>query len=358
MEAILRFLLHAREQEEPTQHSRALPGFPPSKPTMHGTSEECTSPRGKKANSSKDKMPSPFLAPQALADKTNAYQEEGGGVSNKLAERERKMTPAAPLSIPAARPSNRHQIVQQDHSSSTSPLNKASLSTAISYEAEAVIERIRQLSLPSSSLEALVSEECRRFASSQKESSGPPPILAVGDLASFLAKRFPSSRFFLRKVTDSKQYWTKSMTNIFIICINSTHSPQHILIDPSFKSSFLVGGGLSERYSSIYSALPDIFIGSSSTLSALLHIICFEAIKMFEIQGKPTPPWRGFNNQIARWHSDACKDTLVSPWPSHQGQDQASAISRAQSTSLQQVVKVGAMKQDFKLIQGFDLEHS
>lgn len=355
MEAILRFLLR-EAKAEPTQSSstRAFFGLPPSK--THGTSEDpsppTSSPRGGKRAFLKEHAF--FAASQALTDKSNA---QDGGISSKQPT-ESKTVPAAPLSIPAPKATSRHLTAQQDSSSPTELSQASGASTSsLSYDAEAVIDRIRQLSLPSSSLEALVSEECRRFVSSQTEPSGAPPSIRVGDLACFLAKRFPSSRFYLRKVTDSKQYWTKSMTNTFIICTNNAHPQQHILIDPSFKHSFMVGGAMTDRYNAIYSSLPDILIGTSSTLSALLHIICFEAIKMFEIQGKPTPPWRGYNNQIARWHSNACEDTLVSPWP-NQGPDQSqgsTTISR-QSTLRQQVVKIGATKQDYKLIRGFDVE--
>lgn len=75
-------------------------------------------------------------------------------------------------------------------------------------------------------------------------SAQPPYLSYVPEVA--LRLSCLGHRIVVRRVTDSKHYWSKSMTNLFCYCVLPGTGIGYVL-DPSFKEHFRAGR-MSDRY--------------------------------------------------------------------------------------------------------------
>ncbi|KXZ52616.1 hypothetical protein GPECTOR_9g661 [Gonium pectorale] len=113
-------------------------------------------------------------------------------------------------------------------------------------------------------------------------------------------------RVVLRRVVDTKQYWSKSMTNAFCYVVLPGTGIGYVL-DPGFKEHFRAGC-MSDRYRDIWECLPPLFVGPPAKLVQLVQLLCSELGASFEAAGRQLPPWRTFNATINRWMSPVFRD--------------------------------------------------
>lgn len=172
--------------------------------------------------------------------------------------------------------------------------------------------KLHQLLQPRSLLEAKIVAESRQLAENLREKgSGNCPItdfaVALGAATANL-----SCRVVLRKVTDTQQYWSKSMNNTFVVCVlpGASGKPIGLIVDPSFKEQFGTAH-MTERYRDIWSSLPMTFVGQVAQLMPLVQVLCYELSLMFESLGTVLPPWRSYNAYVSRWISKTCADSVV-----------------------------------------------
>lgn len=175
-----------------------------------------------------------------------------------------------------------------------------------------LVERISQLLQATSLLEVKLQSESRYQAQllrSEESLECPVPEFALS-LGVEMAK--VGCRTALRRVSDTKQYWSRSMRNTFVLCIlpGASGRPVAVVVDPNFKEQFRTAH-MTPRYRDILDAAPDIFIGQGPQLMLLTHLLCCELALNFEILGQMLPPWRAYKACIGRWMSASVTDIMV-----------------------------------------------
>ncbi|GAX77427.1 hypothetical protein CEUSTIGMA_g4872.t1 [Chlamydomonas eustigma] len=252
---------------------------------------------------------------------------------------------ACPLVIPTTkRRPPRATVAPVDLFSHNVPYGPStSESRSASFSCSQILERIHLLVQPSSSLPKEVIRITHKLYSDFRHGAQTASC-SVPDLAVALSHAVQNlgCRVLVRRVTDSKQYWSKSMGSTFIICTLPTSPGQvgsGLVIDPNFKDQFHTPN-MTQRYSKIWSMLPDVFVGQASQLSPLLQLLCYELSLVFESQGKQLPPWRTFPATVGRWLSNCCVDLAI---PASAGPGASSQVSKimlsAQVTSSSQSSK-------------------
>ncbi|GLI66593.1 hypothetical protein VaNZ11_010513 [Volvox africanus] len=113
----------------------------------------------------------------------------------------------------------------------------------------------------------------------------------------------------VRRVTDSRQYWSRSMTNMFCYCVLPGTGIGYVL-DPNFKDHFK-SNSMSDRYRDIWECLPPLFVGPPTKLVQLVQALCTELQASFESGRLILPPWRSFTCNINRWMSPVFRDVPV-----------------------------------------------
>ncbi|KAG2451846.1 hypothetical protein HYH02_003622 [Chlamydomonas schloesseri] len=141
-------------------------------------------------------------------------------------------------------------------------------------------------------------------------------------------------RIVVRRVTDSKHYWSKSMTNMFCYCVLPGTGIGYVL-DPSFKEHFRAGR-MSDRYRDVWECLPPLFVGPPAKLVQLVQTLCAELQASFESGGRQLPPWRTFGSTINRWMSPCFQDVPVPPRRPMPPQAQQVAVQQQQQLLQQQ----------------------
>ncbi|GIL60777.1 hypothetical protein Vafri_15220 [Volvox africanus] len=113
----------------------------------------------------------------------------------------------------------------------------------------------------------------------------------------------------VRRVTDSRHYWSRSMTNMFCYCVLPGTGIGYVL-DPNFKDHFK-SNSMSDRYRNIWEGLPPLFVGPPTKLVQLVQALCTELQASFESDCRQLPPWRAFTCNINRWMSPVFRDVPV-----------------------------------------------
>ncbi|GFR49795.1 hypothetical protein Agub_g11733 [Astrephomene gubernaculifera] len=116
-------------------------------------------------------------------------------------------------------------------------------------------------------------------------------------------------RVVVRRVVDSRQYWSKSMTNTFCYSVLPGTGIGYVL-DPGFKEHFRAGC-MSDRFRDIWECLPPLFVGPPARLVQLVQMLCAELQASFEAADRQLPPWRTFAATINRWMSPVFRDLPV-----------------------------------------------
>ncbi|GIL88709.1 hypothetical protein Vretimale_17288 [Volvox reticuliferus] len=116
-------------------------------------------------------------------------------------------------------------------------------------------------------------------------------------------------RMVVRRVTDSRHYWSRSMTNMFCYCVLPDTGIGYVL-DPSFKDHFRAAM-MSDRYRDIWECLPPLFVGPPAKLVQLVQVLCTELQVSFKNSDCLLPPWRAFTCNIYRWMSPVFRDLPV-----------------------------------------------
>lgn len=166
------------------------------------------------------------------------------------------------------------------------------------------------LSPPFSLVSCFVVQLIRDAQSIAAEALGPQGTCSVGEVALELQRRGYS--VVVRRITDSRKYWTKSMTSTFICCVDeSTGWPVEYIIDPNFKALFQCGY-MTEHYLYFWDSLPQVFVGMPCQLLPSVQLVCEEMALSFLEAGRPVPPWRSQSATLSRWMSDVFTELPVS----------------------------------------------
>ncbi len=141
------------------------------------------------------------------------------------------------------------------------------------------------------------------------------PTCPVPELAVALAASVShlGCKVLVRRVQDTKQYWSKCMGSTFVICTlpgSAKSLGRGLVIEPELRELFATSLA-TPRYSEICSSLPSVFVGQASQLSPLLQLLCYELSLVFDSLQRQLPPWRTFQATHGRWLSSSCFDLAV-----------------------------------------------
>jgi len=94
-----------------------------------------------------------------------------------------------------------------------------------------------------------------------------------------------------------------------------------LVVEPRFRESFAIAHP-TPAFQKILNAIPDIYVGSTRRLSALVEVLCEHVRLSFHAQGLPVPPWRQAIAMTSKWfpHPSRCRrDSWAQPIrpPSH-----------------------------------------
>lgn len=214
----------------------------------------------------------------------------------------------APIGVPGAKDGVSGRAIVQHPPASLAPSIKPSVP---SYTVAEVLRKVKSLMQPRTLQEHQFYSDCYQACEVQPCSS-----LHLDDIPEVAVRLCRQNyKMVVRRVMDSKLYWSKSMTSVFCYCVLPGTGVGYVL-DPNFKEHFKTGH-MSIRYRDIWECLPAIFVGPPAQLIPLVQLLCQEVVKSFEEAGRQLPPWRNFATTIDRWMSPSFKD-LAGPNPPSQ----------------------------------------
>eukprot|EP01023_Acetabularia_acetabulum_P007999 TRINITY_DN13489_c0_g1_i5.p1 TRINITY_DN13489_c0_g1~~TRINITY_DN13489_c0_g1_i5.p1 ORF type:complete len:277 (-),score=40.86 TRINITY_DN13489_c0_g1_i5:921-1751(-) len=126
---------------------------------------------------------------------------------------------------------------------------------------------------------------------------------------------------------------------LYAVCKSANKA---FIIDPNFKSNFYISCA-SREYNAILQHVPEAFVGQPSQLKGLIRLLCGQVEKCFAAEDIYTPPWRKESAMLTKWFPTRRFDNDVDRTDSR-------TVSSPSSSD-------GSMS-SFKLITGFNLDHS
>ncbi|CAI9266334.1 unnamed protein product [Lactuca saligna] len=93
---------------------------------------------------------------------------------------------------------------------------------------------------------------------------------------------------------------------------NSKKGVMRVIIELNFQAEFEMVKS-SEEYNHLISRLPEIYVGKTERLEALIKILCIASKKCMKDQKMHIAPWRKFKYMQAKWHGIREADPLSSP---------------------------------------------
>lgn len=95
----------------------------------------------------------------------------------------------------------------------------------------------------------------------------------------------------------------------FIVCSNLQGA--EVIVDVKFKDAFEIAHR-TPRYSRILAAVPEVFVGPKSVLSALVRLLADELSRAYADQAFTVPPWRSYKALMSRWAPARFEDAIFS----------------------------------------------
>lgn len=187
--------------------------------------------------------------------------------------------------------------------SSIVPLNQE----LCKQRAEEVVNYLNAILAPVSLVEEQLAQQCRRGGNSQ--CSGASGVRDVVDIAVHLRKL--GYQVTVRKVLSVRDYWTKTMMNMFVVCnLNDGLSGYEYIVEPNFKELFRIGH-MTDTYKLIWESLPSVLVCQCSQLVPVISLLCEEVETSFSETGHAVPPWRLQGPTLNRWLSEFYSDLDV-----------------------------------------------
>jgi len=73
-----------------------------------------------------------------------------------------------------------------------------------------------------------------------------------------------------------------------------------VIVDPAFREQFLLPLA-DAAYDAVLDAVPEVFVGTTATLTAVVAALCKKVASVFAAHGVPLPPWRHEDAVLSKW---------------------------------------------------------